>query len=65
GTGIGLLFSFATGRLLTSMLFGVNTLDPLTYTSVIAVVLPVILLAAGIPAWRASRVDPITALRCE
>ncbi|HKQ85818.1 MAG TPA: ABC transporter permease, partial [Candidatus Acidoferrales bacterium] len=46
GTGIGLLFSFATGRLLTSMLFGVNTLDPLTYTSVIAVVLPVILLAA-------------------
>ena len=65
GTAIGILFSIATGRLLTSMLFGVTNLDPLTYTLVIALVLPIILLAAAIPAWRASRIDPMVALRHE
>jgi ABC-type lipoprotein release transport system permease subunit len=51
--------------LLSSMLFGVKSTDALTYTLVIAIVVPVVLLAAALPAWRASRVDPMVALRYE
>ena len=57
--------SVATGRLLSSMLFGVKNLDPVTYALVVAVIVPVILLASAIPALRASLVDPVTALRSE
>jgi ABC-type antimicrobial peptide transport system permease subunit len=59
------LLSLAVGRLLGAMLFGLKSTDPLTYASVIAFVLPVIVLAASLPAWRASRVDPMIALRNE
>ena len=65
GVIIGTLFSIFTGRLLSSLLFGVKSGDALTYTLVIAIVVPVVLSAAGLPAWRASRVDPVVALRHE
>jgi predicted permease len=65
GLAIGAVLSVATGRLLSSMLFGVKNLDPFTYAVVIAIVVPVILLASAIPARRASLADPVTALRCE
>jgi putative ABC transport system permease protein len=65
GTLIGLLLSLSASRLIASMLFGVRTFDALTYGIVIAAVLLVVVLAAAIPARRASRVDPMVALRHE
>jgi ABC-type lipoprotein release transport system permease subunit len=47
------------------MLFGISPLDPATYAGVIAVLGGVALLACGVPAWRAARVDPATTLRTE
>jgi putative ABC transport system permease protein len=65
GTFIGLLLSLFASRLIASMLFGVRSFDAPTYAIVIAVVLLVVVLAAAIPARRASRVDPMVALRHE
>jgi ABC-type antimicrobial peptide transport system permease subunit len=65
GVCIGVLLSIATGRLLATMLFGLKSTDPMTYALVIALIFPVVIAAAAIPAWRASRVDPLIALRNE
>jgi ABC-type lipoprotein release transport system permease subunit len=59
------LLSLVASRLLSSMLFGLKSTDVLTYTAVSAVVLPVIVMAAALPAWRASSIDPMVALRNE
>lgn len=65
GVTIGLALSVLTTRLFESMLFGVKSMDATTYGIVIVVVLPVIVLAAAVPGWRASQVDPMVALRYE
>jgi putative ABC transport system permease protein len=65
GVIAGLALSVFSGRLVASMLFGIQSTDLKTYVAVIAVVLPVVVLAAALPAWRASRVDPVVALRNE
>jgi predicted lysophospholipase L1 biosynthesis ABC-type transport system permease subunit len=65
GIAIGVLLSVAAGRWLSSMLFGVKNLDPVTYALVIAIVVPVILLASAIPLRRAMGVAPMVALRYE
>ncbi len=65
GVIAGALLSLFAARLISSMLFGVQSLDAFTYALVIAIVLPVVVLAAALPAWRASRVDPMVALRHE
>jgi ABC-type antimicrobial peptide transport system permease subunit len=52
-------------RLLSSLLFGVTATDPLTFGLVAILLTVVAILASAIPALRAARVDPLTALRCE
>jgi predicted permease len=65
GSGIGLLTALATGRLAGKLLFGVTPHDPSTVLFAAAVLLLVTPVAAFVPALRATRIDPITALRCE
>jgi putative ABC transport system permease protein len=61
----GVLASFAMNRLLSSMLFGVTTADPLATFSAVLLLVVVALFAAYLPARRATKVDPIMALRYE
>ena len=63
GLGIGIVLSLFSSRVLTTMVFGLSAVDWTTYTVVGSVVLVVTLLAAFVPAWRASRIDPLTVLR--
>lgn len=65
GIAAGLLGAIALTRFLEGMLFGIQPLDPITYVAVTGVLLAVSLLAGFIPARRATRVDPMVALRCE
>ena len=65
GLGAGLAGSWWLTRLLSSLLFGVTPSDPVTFAAVSILLVVVAILASSIPAWRASRVDPIAALRCE
>jgi predicted permease len=65
GLAIGLGLSFALTPFLRSQLFGVTATDALTYVSVLVLLCLVALVACYIPAWRATKVDPTVALRCE
>jgi putative ABC transport system permease protein len=65
GLAIGAGLSVITGRALRSVLFGVSPTDAATYAAVVAVLASASLIACYIPAWRASRVDPMEALRQE
>ena len=61
----GLALSLATTRLIAGMLYGVSTLDPITYAGVFALILLVAAAASFLPAWRAARVEPSQVLRQE
>jgi ABC-type antimicrobial peptide transport system permease subunit len=61
----GLLGALAMTRLLTGLLFGISATDPLTFAATAAMVAGVTLCATAFPAWRAARVNPGLALRCE
>lgn len=65
GTGIGLAISMVASRLMRTMLFGVKSSDLPTMTAVSLSLMTVALLASYIPAWRATKVDPMAALRHE
>ena len=65
GLAIGFASSAATGRLIHSMLYETQPLDPAIFAAVAIILLAVAALACLIPAWRASHIDPIQALRTE
>ena len=65
GLAIGLAASVALGRVLSALLFGVTPSDPTTLVAVGLLFLTVSVMASYVPAYRASRVDPMTALRYE
>jgi predicted permease len=65
GLLFGLIASIATTRVFTSMLFGTKPLDPLVIGAVTITLLLVAVLACLVPAWRASRLDPMRAIRVE
>jgi predicted permease len=63
GALLGLLAAGALTRLLAGLLYGVSTFDTMSFVSALGAVLLAVLAASSIPAWRASRTDPIAALR--
>ena len=65
GVVIGLGGAVATARLLEALLFGITPTDPATHAAVVGALLVVGFAACSVPAWRAARVDPVTAIRPE
>jgi len=65
GVAIGTIISFLGARALASLLVGISPTDPVTFLAVLLLLLAVTLLACLIPAYRATRVDPLVALRYE
>jgi putative ABC transport system permease protein len=65
GAGLGLVGALMLGRLMQSMLFGISPSDPMTYAAVTVVLLAIAGVASYLPARRATRVDPMVALRSD
>src|SRR5207248_2657634 len=65
GLAIGVASAVALGRLMTTLIFGVTTRDAVTFSTVSMIVVAVGLAASAVPAYRATRVDPLEALRSE
>ena len=65
GMALGLAGAFVTTRFMTSLLFGVSAVDPVTFVAVPAILLAAALVASYAPARRAARVDPMVSLRSE
>jgi putative ABC transport system permease protein len=65
GVALGLCGALLSARLLASQLYGVGSRDPLTYAGMSVLLAVVAIAASWFPAWRATHVDPMVALRAE
>ena len=65
GVGIGLAAAAALSRLVASLIFGIHATDPLTFSAVVLILVAVGTLANIIPAYRATRIEPVRTLRDE
>jgi putative ABC transport system permease protein len=65
GVAIGVAGSLVASRLMTKLVYGVSVTDPLTYVGVAALLAAVALVASYIPAHRATRIDPLVAMRAD
>jgi putative ABC transport system permease protein len=65
GTVIGLVGAVFASQALSSLLYGITGRDPVTYVSVVLLLIGVSIVACWVPAWRAARVDPSITLRAE
>jgi len=65
GAGIGIVAALLSGKLLSGLLFGVQASDPMAIACAVAVLSAAALFAAMVPALRATRIEPVTALRYE
>jgi predicted permease len=65
GVGVGALAALAAATVLEKLVYGVSATDPLTLAAVAVILVAVALLASLVPAWRASRIDPLKVLRAD
>jgi ABC-type antimicrobial peptide transport system permease subunit len=65
GLGGGVLVSLWASQFVATLLYGLQPHDPATFTSAILVLVMIATVAAGLPAWRATRLDPAAVLRAE
>jgi ABC-type antimicrobial peptide transport system permease subunit len=63
GVALGLLGAGAASRLLTSLMFGVSATDPATFALAAVLLLGIAMASSALPAWRITRLDPMTTLR--
>jgi len=63
GAAVGIVAAFGVSRLLGSVLFGVSATDAVAFARALAIVVGGVVLATIVPAWRAARTNPLTALR--
>jgi putative ABC transport system permease protein len=65
GVAIGLVVALAVTRLMSSLLFGIESTDVVTYAAAIGAILAAAALASYVPAWRASAINPVETLKAE
>jgi hypothetical protein len=65
GVALGLVLALATNRVIAAMLFGINTTDFFTYAGVLLAMVPIVIVAASLPALRAARINPVKLLRTD
>jgi len=65
GAGVGLVVAYAASRSVQALLAGISAADLTTYATAVAAAAGITLLGTLLPAWRAMRVDPVTAMRAE